>query len=63
MTRSFENAISVNEENLLQFAMMGSAYMKKMYDLADPRVGLLNNGSESCKGTELQKAAYQLFTA
>lgn len=55
--------VTVTEENLEQFGMMGSAYMKKMYNLADPRVGLLNNGSESCKGTELQKAAYQLLSA
>lgn len=54
--------VTVTEENLEQFAMMGSAYMRKMYGLTEPRVGLLNNGSESCKGTELQRTAYTLLT-
>ncbi len=51
--------VTVTEENLEQFAEMGAAYMRKMYQLESPRVGLLNNGAESCKGTELQRAAYQ----
>lgn len=50
--------VVVNDEYLEQFAVMGSAYMKKMYKLEEPRVGLLNNGTEECKGTELQIAAY-----
>lgn len=49
----------VTEENLEQFAVMGSAYMRKMYGIEKPRVGLLNNGTEECKGNELQQAAYQ----
>ena len=44
---------------LEQFGVIGSAYMSKMYGLESPRVGLLNNGAEECKGTELQRAAYQ----
>ena len=54
--------VTVTEENLEQFGMMGSAYMKKMYGIAEPRVGLLNNGSEACKGTDLQRAAHALLT-
>ena len=50
--------ISVNEENLLQFAMMGSAYMKQVHGVENPRVGLLNNGTETHKGTPLQQTAY-----
>ncbi len=50
--------VEVTEENLEQFAYMGSVYMKKLYGVEQPRVGLLNNGSESHKGTELQRAAY-----
>ena len=53
--------VTVTEENLQQFGSMGSVYMRKMYGIAEPRVGLLNNGSESCKGTELQQAAYRLL--
>ena len=51
--------VTVTEENLEQFAIMGSAYIHKMYGIERPRVGLLNNGAEECKGTELQRAAYK----
>lgn len=51
--------VTVSDENLEQFAVIGSAYMSKMYGLDNPRVGLLNNGAEEQKGTELQRAAYQ----
>ena len=46
---------------LAQFAVMGSAYMRQLMGVADPRVGLLNNGAEEGKGNELTKAAYQLM--
>lgn len=55
--------VTVTEENLEQFGVIGSAYMRKMFDLQAPRVGLLNNGTEACKGTELQQAAYGLLAA
>ena len=37
---------------------MGSAYMKAIYKVEEPRVAMLNNGGEEHKGTELQLAAY-----
>ena len=46
--------ISVTPEYLEQFAIMGSAYMRKMYNIEEVAVGLLNNGTEDCKGTPLQ---------
>ncbi len=55
--------VTCTEENLEQFAEMGSAYMRKMYQIEKPRVGLLNNGAESCKGTDLQKAVYARLEA
>ncbi|MBQ9806200.1 MAG: phosphate acyltransferase PlsX [Clostridia bacterium] len=55
--------ITVSPENLEMFAVIGSAYMKKMFGVEDPRVGLLNNGAEECKGTELQQAAYKILSA
>ena len=51
--------VAVTDECLEQFAVMGSAYMKKMYNLESPRVGLLNNGSEPHKGTQLQVDTYK----
>ncbi len=53
----------VNEENIEQFAIMGSAFMHKMYGVENPRVGLLNNGAEETKGTALQQAAYAKLSA
>ncbi len=55
--------VTVTDENLEQFAMIGSAYMRKVFGIERPRVGLLNNGSEACKGTPLQQAAYQRLSA
>ncbi len=53
--------ISVTPEYLEHFAVMGSAYMKKIYGMESPRVGLLNNGTEECKGTELQRETYHML--
>ena len=51
--------VEVTEENLEQFAYMGSAYMKSLYGIESPRVGLLNNGAEEHKGTPLRQATYK----
>ncbi len=51
--------VVVNEESVEQFAVMGSAYMKKLYGIEAPRVGLLNNGSEPTKGTPLMVECYK----
>jgi len=55
--------VEVTEENLEQFARLGSAYMKTLYGLESPRVGLLNNGTEDCKGTALQVSAHARLAA
>ncbi len=54
--------VTVQPEFLVQFAAMGTAYMKSLYGLETPRVGLLNNGAESHKGTPLQNEAYRLLS-
>ena len=51
--------ITVTEENLEMFAIMGSVYMKKIYGIERPRVGQINNGSEPTKGLPLQIATYE----
>ena len=48
-------------EFLLQFGLVGSLYAKKNLGVANPKVGLLNIGTEDTKGTDLQKAAYALL--
>lgn len=50
-------------EYLEQFALMGSAYMKDLMGVESPRVGLLNNGTEEHKGTELQIETYKRLSA
>ncbi len=50
-------------EFLLQFGLVGSLYAKKYLGVADPKVGLLNIGTEDSKGTQLQKDAYALLQA
>ncbi len=48
-------------EYLPQFGLMGSAYMKTVQKLDNPRVGLVNIGAEAEKGNALVKAAYPLM--
>lgn len=48
-------------ENLLQFAIMGSIYTKKVRGVENPVIGLLSNGEEAGKGNELVKHTYPLL--
>ena len=48
-------------EFLLQFALLGSVYARKAQKKENPKVGLLNIGTEDSKGTQLQKDAYVLL--
>ncbi len=48
-------------EYIEQFAMMGAEYMKHMFGIKNPKVALLNNGTEEHKGTQLHQDAYQLL--
>jgi len=50
-------------EHLLQFAVFGSIYSKKMRGIENPRIGLLSNGEEPGKGNELVKETYPLFAS
>lgn len=53
--------VECTSEYLLQFAFMGSFYMKNIMGIPNPKVGLLNNGTEESKGGELQKQSYSLL--
>jgi len=46
---------------LLQFGIMGSIYMNKLHGIANPRVGLVNIGTEEEKGTDLVVATNKLL--
>lgn len=47
--------------NLLQFAQMSSIYLKTTLGVENPKVGLLNIGTEETKGNELTKESYKLL--
>ena len=48
-------------EFLLQFGIVGSLQAKRMLGVENPKIGLLNIGTEDSKGTQLQKDAYALL--
>ncbi len=48
-------------EHLLQYAIMGSIYAEKVRGIPNPRVGLLNIGTEEKKGNDLTKEAFKLI--
>ena len=48
-------------EYLLQFAYMGSFYAEDILSVKPARIGLLNNGAESTKGTALQQETFKLL--
>ena len=53
--------VECTPEYLLQFGFMGSFYAKNMLGIPEPKVGLLSNGTEDTKGTELVRAAHALL--
>ena len=53
--------VDCRPEMLVQFGIMGSCYMKKVMGITNPKVGLLNVGSEDTKGRELEINAYKQF--
>lgn len=58
--------LGANAENtashLHQYAILGSFYAKNVRGIANPRVGLLNNGTEETKGDSLRKEAFELLS-
>lgn len=55
--------VECTPEYLLQFAFMGAFYSKKVLGCPNPKVGLLNVGTEDTKGGDLQKGAFALLKA
>ena len=54
---------NVTSEYLMQWAVMGSIYMKSIYGIEKPAVGLLNNVAESHKGTPVVADTYKRLAA
>lgn len=53
--------VDCKPEYLVQFGLMGNAYMRGVMGMEKPRVGLINIGAEEEKGNALVKAAYPLM--
>lgn len=47
--------------HLYQFAIMGEAYARYIFDIESPRVGLLGIGEEDAKGNELTRESFKLI--
>ena len=52
---------SCTPEMLYQFALMGTTFVKNVYDYQNPRVGVLNIGEETGKGNELVQTIYKML--
>lgn len=50
-------------EHLVKYAILGSYYAKNVRKIAQPKVALLNNGTEEMKGNEVTKKAFELLKA
>lgn len=48
-------------EMISQFGVMASAYLKKVENIENPKIALLNIGTEDTKGGELQKESFNLL--
>jgi glycerol-3-phosphate acyltransferase PlsX len=48
-------------EMLLQFGILGSIFMESVFNVSNPKVGLLNIGEEEEKGNLLTQGAYPIF--
>lgn len=55
--------VECTPEMLHQFAIMGSEYLKCAFGAGNPRIALLNVGTESEKGDELRKEAYRMLSS
>ncbi|MBQ4638442.1 MAG: phosphate acyltransferase PlsX [Clostridia bacterium] len=53
--------VDCKPQYLTNFALMGTAYMRSVIGVKEPKVALLNIGAEDEKGNELTKAAYPLL--
>ncbi|MDX8045018.1 phosphate acyltransferase PlsX [Gracilibacillus sp. S3-1-1] len=53
--------VDAKPQHLQQYGLMGSIYMEKVRQVKNPRVGLLNVGTEDGKGNDLTKKTFDLL--
>ncbi|MGE5500048.1 MAG: phosphate acyltransferase PlsX [Syntrophothermus sp.] len=63
VTTIFDVGASVDSKpsHLLEYAVMGSIFVREIYGVENPSVGLLSVGEEESKGNEVTKAAFKLL--
>lgn len=54
--------VGCRPEQIYQFALLGSAYSRGVFGIRNPRVGLLNVGVETSKGTQVEQQAYEMLS-
>ena len=54
--------VDCRPEHLFQFAVMGEAYAKEILKIESPKVALLSNGEEKCKGNDVTKEAFAMIS-
>lgn len=59
----FDVGASVDSKarHLLEYAVMGTIFVKEIYGIENPRVGILSVGEEESKGNEVSLSAYELI--
>ncbi|HEX7828096.1 MAG TPA: phosphate acyltransferase PlsX [Thermoanaerobaculia bacterium] len=53
--------VDAKPANLREFAVMGHFYAQMIFDIAEPRIGLLSIGEEEGKGNELVKESFRVL--
>ena len=53
--------VDCKPEHLFEFAVMSEAYAQQILHIQKPKISLLSNGEEDCKGNETSKAAFELL--
>ncbi len=53
--------VDCKPHHLAEFALLGDVYARRVLGQANPRIGLLSNGSEETKGNEQTREAHQLL--
>jgi len=53
--------VECRPQHLVQFAQLGTIYVRAIFDIESPTVGLLNNGEEPHKGNKLAQETYPLL--
>ena len=53
--------IDCSSKNLVDFSIMGASLYKSLYPMENPKIALLNIGSEELKGNEIIKETYQIL--